>query len=681
MFYDSIVKDVKPETRPWTRWWWLGSALSEADITRSLTRFREAGFGGVEVSPIYGVRGQEERSVPFLSPRWMELFAFTVREARHMGLDVDLIAGTGWPFGGPWVNDTDSAQQLWVEKLPFGNDAVQSRRKPTAKRIAEQTSDGKRYALFLAPTEQKVKRAAPGGEGNVLDPFNADAVRRYFEAFDDAFAGLPTDLRPRCFFNDSWEVFGANATPEILSEFSRRRGYELREHLHHFAGDGEPDLVRRVRSDYRETIHDITLESFLKPFGDWAHAQNGTMIRNQAHGSPGNLLDCYAAADTPETEVFGPARLTLGGIERLRDLPPDFGTEEEALVCRMASSAAHVAGRPLCSSESFTWLGEHGHVSLEQMKAEVDTLFTLGMNHLFFHGTPFSPDDVEWPGWLFYATTHCAPTNPFWRDLPALNAYIARCQSFLQTGTPDSDILLYFPFYDIIAGEAGAHDMLQFLTVGRTATWLRGNLPEFTEAANRLAQRGWAFDMVSDKQLAEQIRVGEDSELIAGGDSKYRALVVVGCRHMPPGTLERIAVLAKSGATVVVADDLLTDVPGLSSLPERRARFAVAQQHLSSEQGFVQEGGLEHRLTNAGIGRETITDSGIEFIRRRTVDGWVYFLANPGPADVSGWLPLNHVTTNVTLHDPMRDITGTAATRQGGDGATNIYLEIPSGGA
>lgn len=680
MAYETMSEPGAIATRPWTRWWWLGSALSERDITRSLERFRDVGFGGVEVSPIYGVRGCEDRAVPFLSPRWTELFGFTLREARRMGLGVDLIAGTGWPFGGPWVPDADAAQQVWVEKL-FLDRETQSRRKPAAKRLAEHVADGKRYSLFLAPTEQQVKRAAPGGEGNVLNPFDPDAVRRYFEAFDRAFATLPADVRPRCYFNDSWEVFGANATPEILSEFARRRGYDLREHLQHFAGDGDPDLVRRVRSDYRETIHDITLESFLKPFGDWAHGQNGTGIRNQAHGSPGNLLDCYAAADIPETEVFGPARLTLGGIERLRDLPPDFDTEEEALVCRMASSAAHIAGRPLCSSESFTWLGEHGHVSLEQMKAEVDTLFTLGMNHLFYHGTPFSPEEAEWPGWLFYATTHCAPTNPFWRDLPALNAYIARCQSFLQAGQPDNDLLLYFPFHDLIAGEAGAHDLLQFLTVGRTATWLRENLPEFTEAANGLLRRGWTFDMVSDKQLAEQIRVGDNAEMVAGGNTKYRALVVVGCRHMPPETLERIAALAKAGGTVLIADGLLTDVPGLSNLPRRREKFAALRKELFAAPGCATGDSLENLLTKSGVVREAVTDHGIEFIRRRTSDGWGYFLANPGTKDVSGWIPWNHTARNVVLHDPMGNTTGIGAVRRDPDGVTKLYLEIPAGGS
>ena len=37
----------------------------------------------------------------------------------------------------------------------------------------------------------KVKRAAPGGEGLVLDPYSTDALDAYLERFTRAFAPLP----------------------------------------------------------------------------------------------------------------------------------------------------------------------------------------------------------------------------------------------------------------------------------------------------------------------------------------------------------------------------------------------------------------------------------------------------------------------------------------------------------
>ena len=88
----------------------------------------------------------------------------------------------------------------------------------------------------------------------------------------------------------------------------------------------------------------------------------------------------------------------------------------------MASSAAHVMGHPLASSETCTWLREHWQVALSFTKPEIDRLFTTGINHILYHGAVFSPQDAAWPGWLFYASTQFNPNNTWWGDFAALNA-------------------------------------------------------------------------------------------------------------------------------------------------------------------------------------------------------------------------------------------------------------------
>ena len=73
------------------------------------------------------------------------------------------------------------------------------------------------------------------------------------------------------------------------------------------------------------------------------------------------------------------------------------------------------------------------------MKPDLDLMFTCGVNHMFFHGTTYSPVDDAWPGWKFYASVDMSPTNSIWRDAPALMDYITRSQSMLQQGRPDND--------------------------------------------------------------------------------------------------------------------------------------------------------------------------------------------------------------------------------------------------
>lgn len=106
---------VTSTTRPWTRWWWEGNAVNKTDITWNLEQYKQAGLGGVELTPIYGVYGYEEQFINFLSPAWMDMFDHTLKESKRMGLGVDLANGTGWPFGGPWVRDDDASKTIYYK--------------------------------------------------------------------------------------------------------------------------------------------------------------------------------------------------------------------------------------------------------------------------------------------------------------------------------------------------------------------------------------------------------------------------------------------------------------------------------------------------------------------------------------------------------------------------------------
>ena len=164
-----------------------------------------------------------------------------------------------------------------------------------------------------------------------------------------------------------------------------------------------------------------------------------------------------------------------------------------------------MAGRDLVISESFTWLRNHFHTALSHIKPEADRLLLCGINGIYYHGTCYSPEKTEWPGWLFYASTQVNARNSIFRDIPALNAYLTRCQSVLQQGKPHNDILLYWPVYDLwMSGGKGekrfsVHD----------SSWIEKQ--PCGEAGRWLMQQGHTFDFVSDAQLAETRRSADFS--------------------------------------------------------------------------------------------------------------------------------------------------------------------------
>ena len=103
---------ITRQTKPWTRWWWQGSAVDKQNLSAVMQQYQQAGLGGLEITPIYGVKGTENKFIDFLSPKWMEMFDYTLAEAKRLNLGIDMATGTGWPFGGPWVTDRDASKYI-----------------------------------------------------------------------------------------------------------------------------------------------------------------------------------------------------------------------------------------------------------------------------------------------------------------------------------------------------------------------------------------------------------------------------------------------------------------------------------------------------------------------------------------------------------------------------------------
>ena len=620
------------ENKPWARWWWLGSAVDKPNLTRELEAIAANGFGGVEITPIYGAKGYEERFIQFLSPKYVEMLAHVSAEAKRLGLGVDMATGTGWPFGGPWLKPED------VElKIAF--------------------KDGQ---LAPVPTGFRVKRAAPGDEGPVINPYSTSALARYLAPFHSALAALPAGAL-RSQFHDSFE-YTANWATEVPAKFKALHGYELLDHVAELRGTGDPDTVARIKADYRTTLGALHLD-FVKAWTQWSH-DHGWLVRNQAHGSPGNLLDLYGAVDIPETEIFGSHDFPIPGFRREAmdiDRPA-----HPPVIHQFASSAAHVTGRALASSESFTWLREHFREAPSQMKPEVDTLLLTGINHIFYHGDAYSPADAPWPGWLFYASTQANTRNPLWREFSSLNAYIARCQSLLQSGQPDNDLLLYWPVDDLWHNASGL--MIQ-LTVH--ASWFEKT--SCNQLATSLTRQGYAFDFISDAQLAATTVT--DGALKTPGAS-FRALIVPRTSHIPVETARQLAALAQRGAKIYFADELPADVPGFGRLAARRAELKAAREALTAAHVPVLP--ADQIAAATGVAREPAADNGLGVTRRRTSDGFVYFLSNLSGKPVAAWIGLGRPAAQALLLDARRGTTGVAASRTR-NGALEIFVQLEPG--
>lgn len=709
--------EVTTEAKPAARWWWMGSAVDKENLTRNLEAYSSAGMGTMEITPIYGVQGNEANDIRFLTPQWMQMLQHTESEASRLGMQIDMNTGTGWPFGGPEVAIEDAACKLFVseyelkggERVSLKIEVADEKQRPYAKLerlmaslstvgggdekvrwldLTDKVKDGvldwkapkgewRLIAAFCGKTLQKVKRAAPGGEGYVMNHFSARAVKNYLERFERAFAGQFADgtaaptAYPHNFFNDSYEVYKADWTEGLFDEFLARRGYKLEEHLTEFLAEGErSEATCRIVSDYRETLAELLLENFTHQWTDWAH-RHGSKTRNQAHGSPGNLIDLYATVDVPECEGFG---LSDFGIRGLRKDSLTRPNDSDLSMLKYASSAAHIAGKPYTSSETFTWLTEHFRTSLSQCKPDIDLMFISGVNHTYFHGTTYSPAQAAWPGWKFYASVDMSPTNNIWHDAPAFFDYITRCQSFLQMGKPDNDFLVYLPVYDMWEEQGGRLLMFDIHKMAQRA-------PRFIEAVHRINDAGYDMDYISDNFI--RTATCSNGKIVTSGGTSYKALVIPGARLMPADVLKKLLSLAKEGATIVFLDRYPEDVPGFTKVEKQRKTLlkTLAKMEKAKTKGMKILFGKDYAKTlgqTSAVPEKMKTSYGLSCIRRAHAEGHHYFISALTEWDTEAWMPLAVQARSAMLYNPMDGTSGKALLRQK-NGKTEVLLQLASG--
>ena len=586
------------EAKPGTRWWWLGSAVDRENLQWTMQQYADHGIGAVEITPIYGVQGNQANNIPYLSDQWMNMLREVQANGHKMGIEVDMATGTGWPFGGPWVPLEESACKVIFVERDITNGAApdfslseKDAKNAKLDRIVAYDNSGnvvdiksqsasKAVAVYIKYGVMKVKRAAPGGEGLVIDHFDRKAVANYLKHIEDAFERTATRY-PHTFFNDSYEVADATWTPTLFEEFLKRRGYRLEDHL--------PQLIHgdvKTVSDYRETLSDMLLENFTQQWTAWAHA-HGAITRNQAHGSPANLIDCYSAVDIPEIEGFGLSDL---GIKGLRTDPGKTRkNDSDYSMFKYAPSAAHVCGKPYTSSETFTWLTEHFRTSLSQLKPDIDLMFCAGVNHMFFHGTCYSPQNDPWPGWKFYASIDMSPTNSIWRDAPYFMKYVERCQSFLQWGQPDNDFLVYLPIRDMWKKQPDKL-LMQFSIhkMGELA-------PEFRQTILDIDRAGFDCDYISDRLLSTVTVESDIKRLVTASGTRYKAIIIPSGTTITPELKKKL--------------DQLSPYVIYGENPEDMARFAKPE--------------------------EVKTKAGLKAIRRQNGNGYHYFIANLSNHDIN----------------------------------------------
>lgn len=446
----------------------------------------------------------------------------------------------------------------------------------------------------------RVSTCSEGWDGYALDPFDAGAFRRYWDAIVEpliADAGPLAGKALKYLHTDSWEVEVANWTPTLRAEFQARRGYDLWPWLPVIAGRivNSRDESNRFLADFRRTMGDLAIANHFKPFRDGAH-RHGLLIHPESggpHAVPIDAQQCLGFNDAPMSEFWA-----TSWKHRIGD--------ENRFFVKQPASAAHTSGRRLVLAEGFTTIGPHWQETLwDNLKPTFDKAICEGLNMLVWHAFVCSPAEMGLPGQQYFAGTHLNPNVTWWEKSAPFFAYLNRCQTVMQQGLFVADVAYYY----------GDH------------------VPNFTQLKKSDPAKilpGYDYDVLTEEVLLTRAAV-KDGRLVLPDGMSYRVLVLAPRTTISLPVLRKLRDLVAAGATVIGPAPKAAS--GLHDFAARDAEVQRLVAELWGQGRIVADRSARDVLRADGVLPDfefsgAAPDANLDAIHRRIDGAEVYFVAN-----------------------------------------------------
>jgi len=464
------------------------------------------------------------------------------------------------------------------------------------------------YSLIGTPNHP----ASPEATGLEADKLSPAAMKAYFDhyldQYKDATGGLMGKRGLQFVIIDSWEAGTQNWTDDMMAEFARRRGYDMRPWLPVLVGYvvDSAQASDRFLWDFRKTIAEMT--------ASYHYDQSTTLLRERGMGryteshETGRALvadgmDAKRTATVPMSAMW----VTTGPGSDASAVPPGHAAD-----IRESASVAHIYGQNLVAAESLTAARGAWSFSPETLKPAADAELSQGLNRFVIHTSVHQPVNDKIPGlslgpfgqWFTRHETWAEQAKPW-------ITYLARSSYMLQEGRFVADILYYY-------GEDS------------NITALFGDRPPDLPP-------GYSFDYASSDVVLNCLAV-TNGRLTTTTGMGYRVLALdPNSQHMPLAVLRKIRDLVDAGA--IVAGPKPVDSPSLS---DDQAEFKTIADRLwgaSTGERAVGKGKVYAGQTAA----QALTalqvppdfeyskpqkDTFLLFVHRALADGEIYWIDN-----------------------------------------------------
>lgn len=662
----ALFASPPPEYGAQFTWGWQGPVDREV-IARDLDGMKALGVRAAIIEPKTGM------THPYLSPEYFDLVRIAVEEAKQRDMRLWIMDEGDYPSGLAGGKFTVERPDLRMQALaapehfavPAGTTLTRELSPDVIAAVAVDKTDQATKVLdiaggkvaFAAPTTgdwevvltSRIYRTMPTRSANnpanvkdtthslmdFLDPTAAALFRQwtfdaYAKAIGDEFGKTVLGFR------GDEPAYGFNPwTPKLFDEFTRRKGYDLRPYLAAFAGTPGPrnpnltDAQRRVYADYCDVWSDLFRDSYFNMEGDWCAAHGLTM---QLHIEHEEILPQLATADGDYFKCF--RDIAEPGIDIIwhqiwMDNPADFP--------KLASSAAHLFGRPRAMCEAFA--AYQPAPNLKQARWLLDFLMSRGINRIEYMFWSASTQRGNRPpgatGTAASAATSAsaapavaadgtpqprrAAGGPrYYREsgFPEVAAYVDRLSYLLGAGRPTAQIGLYIPSSSFwLADATGARRINDSLLA----------------LGHSLIEHQRDFDYVDEQALTSVLQL-RGAEFVNLSHQGYRAIIVPPALAISQAALAHLRAFAAAGGTVV----FIGAPPALVAAKN----FLTATGPADITWASLHEANVA--ITPAVLAALPAPDLALDtpaplvsYTRRRLRDADVYFIFNSGNEPIS----------------------------------------------
>ncbi|TWO34570.1 glycoside hydrolase [Seonamhaeicola sediminis] len=351
--------------------------------------------------------------------------------------------------------------------------------------------------------------ASKKGTGLEVDKLSKAALKVHY----DAYVGKVTEQAKAVAPNatqyaeiDSYEVGPQNWTNNLDSIFRQTYEYDIIPFLPVYAGKFVESGVDidAVFWDMRKLLNETMVKNYYDYFTELCH-KDGLISYIEPYGPNGftNDMDVARNADVAMGEFW---------VGR----PWDF--------TQAAISTAHIYGKNIIASESFTSTDYNWSVHPALIKTIGDYNWSKGFNQFIFHRFTHQSNTHVKPGMSMHLIgTHIDRTQTWWNNAgKAWFKYLSRGQYMLRQGIPVRDFLVF---------------------TGETA-------PIQVKYNKNLVPKGFSYDCVNADVIQNRLSAVE-GKLKTPEGIEYKALVLPKQEVMTLETLRSITKLAKQGVIII----------------------------------------------------------------------------------------------------------------------------------